>query len=45
MNQKHKAKVKAREAKQERQARHVVNGIALVLVLLAALIILAYTLL
>ena len=45
MNQKHKAKLKARAEKQERQARKVVNGIALVLVLLAALVILAYTLL
>ena len=45
MNQKHQAKLKAREAKQERQARKVINGIALVLLLLGALIVLAYTLL
>ena len=45
MNQNHKAKLKAREAKQERQARKVFSGIFLVLILLAILVILAYTVL
>ena len=43
MNTKHKAKKKALEEKQERQARNVISGIALVLVLLGGLIVLAYT--
>lgn len=45
MKQKHKAKIKEREAKQERQARKVFSGIFLVLLLMSALVILAYTLL
>ena len=45
MNQNHKSKLKAREVKEERQARKVFSGIFLVLILLAILVILAYTVL
>jgi len=45
MKQTHKAKIKEREAKQERQARKVFSGIFLVLLLMSALVILAYSLL
>lgn len=44
MNKKHQMKVKAREAKQEQQAKKVVNGIFVALVLLAVLMGIAYCL-
>ncbi|MDD5780914.1 MAG: hypothetical protein PUD40_07680 [Bacteroidales bacterium] len=42
MNKKHQQKVKAREAKQEQQAKKVVNGIFIALVVLAVLTMLGY---
>lgn len=44
MNKKHQMKVRAREAKQEQQAKKVVNGIFVALVLLAVLMGIAYCL-
>lgn len=45
MNQKHQAKLKAREARQARQARRVINGIFIGLILLMVIFLLGYYLL
>ena len=42
MNQKHQAKLKAREARQARQARRVINGIFIGLIVLMILFLLCY---
>lgn len=42
MNQKHQAKLKAREARQARQARRVINGIFIGLFVLMILFLLCY---
>lgn len=44
MNKKHQLKKMAREEREVRHAKKVVNGIFLILVLLAVLVILGYTL-
>lgn len=44
MNKKHQQKLKAREAKQEQQARKVFTGIFIALVVLAVLTIVGYCL-
>ncbi len=44
MNQKHKAKLKAREEKQARQARRIINGIFIGLIVLMVVILIGYNL-
>lgn len=45
MNENHKAKLKARDARQARQARRVINGIFIGLILLAVCFLIVYYLL
>lgn len=45
MNVKHKAKIKARDARQARQARRVINGIFFGLILLMVLLLIGYAVL